>query len=713
MPETLRSSTAATTDLEVTPLQDEAAQDCSARLSAEHILPPGQAPGYQIERLLGAGSYGSVWLARELKTGKQVAVKFYTQRRGLNWSLLSREVEKLALLYTSRDIVRLLDVGWDHDPPYFVMEYLERGSLETLLRDGPLPVEDAVRFAEGLARALVHAHQSGILHCDVKPANVLLDAHAEPRLGDFGQSRLTTEQSPALGTVFFMAPEQAVLDAVPDVRWDVYALGAVLYGMLTGAPPYCTPETQARLQAARPLARRLEVYREIVLSSPRPEAHRSTPGVDHRLAQIIDGCLARDPALRLANVQIVLDLLQARERARAKRPLIALGFLGPILFLTAMYWIAEAAVPRIVAAAEENLIGRALASDVVTARILAESVQQELRSREETLQRIAEDPRLRHLLTLSRELSDEELLRRCSEPPPSAVADADAADPFRWLNSVVGDVVNQLAVDHRTVDDSWFVTDDRGRQVYRFPPQEPDHDTTLGRYFHWRDYFHGRGRELDPAAPVDAVAIRSAPGLSAPFRSQASDQYMVAIATPIRSESGDRVIGVLARTIRLTALLHQWEVRIAENSRSLRSGGKAPVRFLALGDARGEGIRLLDHPAMTQARLASLAEEERPGAVSPLTIDPALAQQLESTLRCDRYLDPVAAIDSEYGGEWLAAAAPVGQTGWLAIVQERRDITVQPVDNLRRVVVRAGLLSLGIFSGLLLLLWYLIHRASI
>jgi hypothetical protein len=277
----------------------------------------------------------------------------------------------------------------------------------------------------------------------------------------------------------------------------------------------------------------------------------------------------------------------------------------------------------------------------------------------------------------------------------------------------VEDVVDQLAADHRTGDDSWFVTDDRGRQVYRFPPREPDHDTTLGRYFHWRDYFHGLGRELDPATPVGAVAIRSAPGLSAPFRSQASDQYMVAIATPIRSESGDRVIGVLARTIRLTALLHQWEVRIAENGRSLRSGGTAPVRFLALGDARGEGIRLLDHPAMTQARLASLAEEERPGAASPLTIDPVLAQQLESTLRCDRYLDPVAAIDSEYDGEWLAAAAPVGQTGWLAIVQERRDITVQPVDNLRRVVVRAGLLSLGIFSGLLLLLWYLIHRASV
>src|SRR5690606_29741623 len=127
---------------------------------------------------------------------------------GLDWALLSREVEKLAVLYTSRNIVRLLDVGWDHDPPYFVREYLERGSLASRLEDGPLPVEEAVQITKAVARALVQAHGSGILHCDVKPANVLLDASHEPRLADFGQSRLSDDQSPALGTLFYMAPEQ-------------------------------------------------------------------------------------------------------------------------------------------------------------------------------------------------------------------------------------------------------------------------------------------------------------------------------------------------------------------------------------------------------------------------------------------------------------------------------------------------------------------------
>src|SRR6185295_13890997 len=91
----------------------------SRELSLRSPETPGVSPGYEIIRRLGTGSFGAVWLAREIKTGKQVAIKFYSHRRGLDWSLLTREVEKLAVLYTSRDIVGLLDVGWDHDPPYF------------------------------------------------------------------------------------------------------------------------------------------------------------------------------------------------------------------------------------------------------------------------------------------------------------------------------------------------------------------------------------------------------------------------------------------------------------------------------------------------------------------------------------------------------------------------------------------------------------------
>ena len=105
------------------------------------------------------------------------------------------DTNKLALLFSDRYVVQLVEVGWNADPPYYVMEYLERGSLEERLQRGPMPVPDAVSLFREVAVALVHAHGKGILHCDLKPANVLLDQDWKPRLADFGQSRLSHEQT--------------------------------------------------------------------------------------------------------------------------------------------------------------------------------------------------------------------------------------------------------------------------------------------------------------------------------------------------------------------------------------------------------------------------------------------------------------------------------------------------------------------------------------
>src|SRR5436190_10345433 len=132
----IEEPTAATSSDGDTLRQDGSAVGRSQSLSRMSGTAPGVAPGYDIVRCLGEGSFGSVWLATEARTGRQVAIKFYTHRQGLDWSLLSREVEKLAVLYTSRNIVGLLDVGWDRDPPYFVMEYLEQGALAKRLAAG-------------------------------------------------------------------------------------------------------------------------------------------------------------------------------------------------------------------------------------------------------------------------------------------------------------------------------------------------------------------------------------------------------------------------------------------------------------------------------------------------------------------------------------------------------------------------------------------------
>ena len=123
---------------------------------------------------------------------------------------------------------------------------VEGGSLTARLADQPLPLEQSVRITREICSALVDAHGAGVLHCDLKPDNVLLDGQGSVRLCDFGQARMSHEHSPALGTLYYMAPEQADLESPPDARWDVYAVGVVLYEMLSGATFGKTSANEAR-----------------------------------------------------------------------------------------------------------------------------------------------------------------------------------------------------------------------------------------------------------------------------------------------------------------------------------------------------------------------------------------------------------------------------------------------------------------------------------
>ena len=115
--------------------------------------------------------------------------------------------------------MQLVDVGWDSNPPFYVMEYIEHGSLEDLLQSsGAMPVDDAVNLFREIAIGLVHSHNKGVLHCDLKPANILLDEDTRPRLCDFGQSRLSHEQSPALGTLFLYGSGTSGLESCFRMR---------------------------------------------------------------------------------------------------------------------------------------------------------------------------------------------------------------------------------------------------------------------------------------------------------------------------------------------------------------------------------------------------------------------------------------------------------------------------------------------------------------
>ncbi|HJT36374.1 MAG TPA: protein kinase [Pirellulales bacterium] len=640
--------------------------------SMQPSRPPLEVPGYKSERFLGAGAYGQVWVAVDENTGRRVAIKFYAHRGGLDWTLLSREVERLAMLFADRYVVQLVEVGWDSDPPYFVMEYLESGSLADRLAAGPLPVAEAVDLLREVAIGLVHAHGKGILHCDLKPANVLLDQDGRPRLADFGQSRLSHEQSPSLGTLFYMAPEQADLQAMPDARWDVYALGALLYAMLTGGPPYRDERAIERIQQASGLAEQLGQYRDWIERSPVPRAHRRVRGVDRELADIISRCLAVDPHKRYANPQTVVDALMARRTRRARRPLLVLGAVGPLLLLLVMSVFGWDVFETALHESSDALTRRALESDRFAAQFVAETVAREIDRRWQILEHAVAEPRFRRLVA--------DAGRR---PPEAAAEDA--------MQTLLEEIDHQNPISQT---DSWFVLDARGIQLARSPMQRD----TIGVDYSFRDYFHGKGHDLPrgdrPPSPI------TAPYLSIVFDSEATHLRTVVLSVPIWSDDesagGRTVIGVVGHGV---ALGHFAELRADEMS------GNNQVAVLIDGrpDATGRAGAILEHPDLKPllddpvtpvsrlyltgdvlsdlARLRNLRLERR--------TDPLEAQQANELAWIEDYRDPVG---GEYAGRWLAAIEPVEinvrpeasrDTGWAVIVQERYAAAIEPVEQLR------------------------------
>ncbi|MDZ7620021.1 MAG: serine/threonine-protein kinase, partial [Patescibacteria group bacterium] len=411
-----------------TELQRDSEREQARQRSLLRTHPPTQVPGYEAERLLGGGAYGEVWLAVERNTGRRVAIKFYAHRGGLDWSLLSREVEKLSFLFADRYVVQLLAVGWDAEPPYYVMEYVERGSLAERLQEGPVPVAEAVATVRDVAIGLVHAHAKGILHCDLKPANILLDQDGKPRLADFGQSRLSTEQTPALGTLFFMAPEQADLEAIPDARWDIYALGALLYCLLTGAPPHRTDEAAQTIDDAVNLTQRLSRYRKTIQQSPLPTGHRRAGGVDSELAAIVDRCLAPDPEDRFPTMQAVLDAFDARDRRRAQRPLLLLGTVGPALLLLVVSLFFWQGFTTALRQSDAALTDRAIESNHFAAQYVARTAAEELQRRWAAVNRVAYSAEVKQALADLYAAPDAvPLMTRLSDPD----LPEDEAEPLR------------------------------------------------------------------------------------------------------------------------------------------------------------------------------------------------------------------------------------------------------------------------------------------
>ena len=677
----------------------------SQQLSLERTRPPLDLPGYEPQKFLGAGAYGEVWVAIDRNTGRRVAIKFYTHRGGLDWSLLTREVEKLVLLSTDRYVVQLFDVGWDANPPYYVMEYLEQGSLEDLLRqEGTLPTSDAVSVFREVAIGLVHAHGRGVLHCDLKPANVLLDQDSRPRLADFGQSRLSHEQDPALGTLFYMAPEQADLKSAPDARWDVYALGALLYTMLSGAPPHRSRETIDALESATSLDERLARYQKLIRESP-PLHAAQLPGIDRALGEILDRCLAPQPNRRFPNPQAVLEALDAREARRARRPLVLLGLLGPALLMLVMGFAAWRGLDTAMQHSAEALTDRALESNAFAAQAASKAVASELERLFVAVEILANDPDFQQLAAeaqadpefaeLREPLSDPTLDEETLEPIRSRFRNHPARAPVRdRLNALSLEQGDQLPQWVPQVA-SWLLNDVQGLQLARWPRSD-----TIGRNYGWRSYFQGGPQDMPRDwRPGPDEHVR-ATQLSAIFHSHASGRWIAGISTPINDRRSGEFLGVLALTVEVGHIVE------------LLGGAEQLSVLVDWREGPNQGL-IIQHPLFVQ-----LLEQgsEVPDRFTSYRITPGTRPYGDREKKID-YRDPTGADPqgAAYRQRWLAEMAPVVVRGepsglWILVQESHRRAIGDTLAQLKDRLLWIGLAALGLVAVVLTLLWALVTR---
>ncbi|HEY6961160.1 MAG TPA: serine/threonine-protein kinase [Gaiellaceae bacterium] len=260
---------------------------------------------YRLLEPLGRGAMSAVWLAYDEELGRQVAVKMLAP--SADRQRFEREARAAAAL-SHPNICSLYDYGEAADGrPYMVLEYLANGSLEDRLASGPLPDAETERIATAVAAGLAHAHDRGLVHRDMKPANILFDAEERAKIADFGIARMggtgtLTEAGTVLGTASYISPEQAAGQPAGPAS-DVYSFGVILFRMLTGRLPFVSTNAMELVRMHR--------------DDPPPAVHDLRPDAPARLEAVTTASLAKSPADRPRDGAALLAELRGGETTAA------------------------------------------------------------------------------------------------------------------------------------------------------------------------------------------------------------------------------------------------------------------------------------------------------------------------------------------------------------------------------------------------------------
>jgi serine/threonine-protein kinase len=621
-------STHAAVDAAVRPLREPAAP-----------MPFGD---YELREEIARGGMGVVYRARQVRADRDVALKMIRAGKFASPEDVERfkvEVQAAASL-AHPNIVPIYEVGEREGQHFFSMKLVEGGSLDDRSSELGGDPEAAAKLMEKVAGAVHHAHQHRLLHRDLKPANILLDGE-EPVVADFGLAtrvdrvnRLTPTDT-LIGTAEYMAPEVAQ-GGPPTTSADLWSLGVILYEMLTGKVPF---------QGQTPF----ETLRHAIENDPVPP-RRLNPRVDRNLESVCLKCLEKNPARRYGSA---FGLVRDLERWRARQPVEARPASGPErawlwcrrkpgLAALAVVSAALLAVAALALAARSARRAEILESNAYTARFVSRVLlhrMEEWGGRVETLSR---SPELIGLVSA---------WDRCLKDPARKDPLHERPEARRLQQFLEAFPKESMVV-------NWHIVDTEGVMVARTPAAVFDKD------FRDRDYYKGTVRHAGRAGP-DAVHVSSV------YRSQVDGLDKFDICAPVMDRGV--LVGVVAVAIttdptlgipdmhderRKVVLVAPWDPSLPHQ---LPPGTAPPEYVILLHPGLTSGAKSVPFdPAMFPAPFPRNCDrefsrgEDRPG--------PGLT-------RSD-YADPFGARDPAYAGRWLAGFAPVGNTGFVVIVQQ-------------------------------------------
>jgi hypothetical protein len=637
---------------------------------------------YERFHLIGEGSMGAVYLAKHVASDDVVALKLakpeLLERPG--GLALFRQQAKTESALRHPHIVHVQGAGVHEGRPFMVMPLMEGGTLAEPENIARFRTPSArLELLLTLARAVQFAHERGVLHCDLKPDNILFDAEHEPRVSDFGMARqiggagASAADGVQGGTRGWMSPEQVRGDALTTAS-DVFALGVFLHWLASGELPFGDGAD----------------FESRVLGEPAAELRSWTPELAWGLSAIAHRAMQKEPAQRYQSAAAMVDDL---ERVRAQRPLRGQSL--PI-WGRAWHWSqrhpgarnaiflllpAFAALTLYMVSAQRADLRRAvLDMNAYAASGQAAAVLYQLREYADVVEQAAADPAVRALADGPRRVSTQQ--------------HSVAGNPCRQQTSLE-DPAAMAAYAKKF--STLFVLDADGCSRARIS-EEPTLSDYVRTTYDWRDYFSSSAAQA--AQPAPSTHVRAA------YRSSISQLIKFAVSTPL-FENG-KWIGTISGSMIAASTLQLPRMKRSDTSEQM-TVLLGPFEGERVGPSKPKGppeFTFLAHPRLARgqkatldrASSAQLANAFRTPADSP-QFELATALPLQ---RAD-YGDPL------LGGRWLAAFAPVGATGYVVLVQTRDAVAIRPSNGLARVAV---VLACGSAAILLIYGCFLLWRRN-